>query len=400
MPDFTYVARDRAGKKVQGTLSAGTQRDALAQLSQKLLFPLEVKTAPPARPMFGGRRVSPTLLATFYGQLADLLHSGVPLLRSITVLEKQAKHARFKEIVSDLRAKVEEGHSLSECMQRHPLVFPELAVSIVRAGGEGGFLEEALEQISEFTEKQEDLKGRTMGAVAYPAFLLAVGVLVVTGLMIFLVPRFAGIFERLREKGELPALTEALLWCSELMQNYGLVLLGGLVAGGMAIRYYLKTDPGRLMFDRVLIRIPLAGAVFLNLAVSRFCRVLGTLLKNGVPILKSLEISSDSTGNRVLAQAIRKAAENISSGESLAKPLAASGHFPSNVVEMIAVAEESNSLEKVLVDVADGLDRRTWRQLELVVRLLEPLLLLLLAVAVLLIVLALLLPVIKMSMTM
>jgi type II secretory pathway component PulF len=224
--------------------------------------------------------------------------------------------------------------------------------------------------------------------------------LVVTGLMIFLVPRFAGIFQRLREKGELPALTEALLWCSEMMQNYGLILLGGLVAGGFAIRYYLQTEPGKLMLDRVLIRIPMAGTVFLNLAVSRFCRVLGTLLKNGVPILKSLEISSDSTGNRVLAQAIRKAAENISSGESLAKPLAASGHFPSNVVEMIAVAEESNSLEKVLVDVADGLDRRTWRQLELVVRLLEPLLLLLLAVAVLLIVLALLLPVIKMSMTM
>jgi general secretion pathway protein F/type IV pilus assembly protein PilC len=152
------------------------------------------------------------------------------------------------------------------------------------------------------------------------------------------------------------------------------------------------------LFDSVRTRLPVAGKIMLNLSVARFCRVLGTLLRNGVPILKSLDISADAAGNRVLSAAIREAAENISAGESLAQPLAASGHFPRTVVEMIAVAEESNNLERVLNDIADSLERTTWRQLDLMVRLLEPVMLLLLAGVVLVVVIALLLPVLKMSM--
>jgi len=164
-------------------------------------------------------------------------------------------------------------------------------------------------------------------------------------------------------------------------------------------RLRLATEQGRLWRDGLLLRLPVAGKIFLNLAAARFCRVLGTMLRNGVPILRALEISSDAAGNRLLAAAIRSAAENISAGQSLARPLAACGHFPGAVVEMIAVAEESNSLDRVLVEIADSLDRRTWRQLDLAVRLLEPLMLLVLAVVVLLLAIALLMPVIKMGST-
>ncbi len=400
MPDFTYTARTLTGQKVTGKLSAGTKRDALTQLGQQQLFPLEVvpaKAAGLGLKLGWGRGVSAQVLATTYGQLADLLRSGVPLLRSLKIVLKQSRHAGLTAVFGSIVEQVEEGASLADAMARHPKIFNDLAVSIVRAGGEGGFLEEGLEQVADFTEKQQELKSRTLGAIAYPVFLCVVGVLVVSGLMIFLVPSFEGLFARLRERGELPVVTEWLLWASDTLQNYGIwILLVGLGFGAWAYTQ-AQTEAGRRLVDTIKIRIPIAGAIFLHLAVARFCRVLGTLLHNGVPIIRSLEISSGSTGNVVLAKSIHDAAENISSGQTLSKPLAASGHFPVSVVEMIAVAEEANTLEKVLINIADGLDRRTWRRLDMAVRLLEPMMLLLLAAAVLLIVLALLLPVVKMS---
>jgi type II secretory pathway component PulF len=181
------------------------------------------------------------------------------------------------------------------------------------------------------------------------------------------------------------------------MGSWGLVALFALALAGWYVHGRLATEAGRRAADRWKLRLPVAGKIFLSLAVARFCRVLGTLLRNGVPILRSLEISSAAAGNRVLAKAIGEAAENISSGQSLARPLAASGHFPPEVVEMISVAEESNSLESVLTTIADSLERRTFRRLDLLVRLLEPMMLLILAGVVLVVVIALLLPVLKMS---
>jgi general secretion pathway protein F/type IV pilus assembly protein PilC len=223
------------------------------------------------------------------------------------------------------------------------------------------------------------------------------GTIVVTFLVVFFVPKFAELFGQLREKGELPVLTEGLLWTSDTIRSWGLVIFAVVFLGGMYLRRLLLTEKGRMWRDSWKIRLPGVGKIMLNLAVARFCRVLGTLLHNGVPILKSLEISSDATGNKILGQAVLTAAETISSGQALAGPLAASGHFPPTVVEMIAVAEESNTLDTVLTNIADGLETRTWRQLELFVRLLEPIMLMLLAGAVLCVVLALLLPIVKMS---
>ncbi|HEX2520082.1 MAG TPA: type II secretion system F family protein [Castellaniella sp.] len=400
MPDFAYTARNLTGQKISGRLTADSQHAALAALDQQALFPLEIKADKPASATWRGRRIKAQLVATAYGQLADLLRSGVPLLRSLDVLLKQTSHAGLKAVMQDVRDQVEDGRGMSESMARHPRVFSEMAISMVRAGSEGGFLEEALDRVADFTEKAEDMKSRTLGAIAYPIFLGVVGTLVVTGLMIFAVPKFEGLFARLRERGELPAPTEWLLATSSVMGKWWWVIAIMLVAAFIAARVRLQTDAGRVWQDRIKLKIPGAGMIFLNMAVARFCRVLGTLLKNGVPILKSLEISSDSTGNRVLSMAIRDAADNISSGQSLAAPLAHCKQFPPAVVEMISVAEEANTLDTVLIDIADGLERRTWRQLDLFVRLLEPLMLLVLALAVLMLAVALLLPVIKMSTTM
>ena len=218
-------------------------------------------------------------------------------------------------------------------------------------------------------------------------------------LIIFFVPRFGEMFDSLRDRGELPVLTDWLLAFSNTLREWWLVVLMVLAFLFLLLRYRLQTEAGRRVSDGLKLRIPIAGTIFQNLAVARFCRVLGTLLRNGVPILKSLEISREAAGNRVLSDAISQASENITAGESLAKPLAASGHFPRTVVEMISVAEESNTLDEILVDIADGLENRTSRRLTLLVRLLEPIMLLVLAGAVLFVVIALLLPVIKMSST-
>ena len=399
MPAFDYVARNLEGQRVTGTLSAATEREAIAQLSGNSLFPLQVTPEKPSGISLGGGRVKGQLLATTYSQLGSLIRSGVPLLRSIKILQDQSSNPKLRATLEDVHHRVEEGATLGDAMARHQRVFGELPVSMVRAGGEGGFLEDALERVATFTEQQEDLKSRTAGALAYPVFLAVVGGLILLGLLIFFVPNFSSIFESLERKGELPALTIWLLGLSGFMKKYWYILAA---VAGIVIAFvlqYVKTEDGRYKLDFLKLKTPLIGSVFQSLAVARFCRVLGTLIRNGVPILRSLTISRDACGNKILSDAIEKAADNISSGESLAVPLAKSGHFPRTVVEMISVAEEANTLDDVLVQISDGLEKRTQRQLDLVVKLIEPIMLLLLAGVILVVVIALMLPILKMSST-
>ncbi|MEL7498091.1 MAG: type II secretion system F family protein [Planctomycetota bacterium] len=402
MPNFTYTARNLTGELVSGNMSANTERDVISSLSNQSLFPVKVAVDDPnAKSIsFGGGRVNDQQIAVFYEQLSTLMANGVPMLRSLRILEEQTKIVSFKAALTDVISRVEDGETLSDCFARHPKIFSEIAVNMSRAGAEGGFLEDALTRVAKFTEQQAELKSRTIGALIYPAVLAIIGTTVVSVLLIFFVPKFGAMFDQLRTKGELPAITEWLLSFSNFIQSWG--LLFALVVAVLAImmRVQLNTESGRLMVDRFKLKIPLLGPIFLNLAVSRFCRVLGTLLKNGVPILKGLEISGDAAGNKVLSKAISDATDNITSGESLSVPLGKSGHFPRNVTEMISVAEESNSLDDVLVNISDGLEKQTVRRLDLMVKLIEPLMLMVMAAIVLVVVVALLLPIMKMGQTM
>jgi general secretion pathway protein F/type IV pilus assembly protein PilC len=399
VPEFNYEAMASTGIRSQGTLVAGSEREVMAMLDARGLFPVRIAPTKPLAKSKGGKRVGSRHLATFYAQLADLLHSGVPLLRSIEILERQSTQPALSEVLREVRAKVADGTSLAESMALHPRTFDELAVSMVRAGQEGGFLEDVLRRIADFTEHQEDLKAKVTGAMAYPIFLAVVGFLVLNILVIFFVPRFEPIFEKLRAKDELPLLTEFIVGLSHAMQRYLLIFIAAGVLGFVLFKRWAATESGRLKVDAVRLKVPGAGKIWLSLALSRFTRILGTMLKNGIPILQALRIAKDSTGNKVLALAIEKSAENIKAGDSLAKPLGACEHFPRDVVEMVAVGEESNNLEKVLLDIANALEKRTSRQLELFVRLLEPVMLMVMAVLTLIVVAGLLLPVFKMSQT-
>ena len=405
MPDFTYIARDVSGAKVEGSMSANSEADVINRLSADSLFPVSVKDAAASAGKslemkfeFGGKP-NGQKMAVFYQQLASLLENGVPLIRSLTLLKKQTKNKRLGAALEDVIARVEDGEELADCFRRHDSLFSDMAINMSRAGAEGGFLEDALDRVGTFTEQQADLKAKTVGAMIYPMILASMGTMIVAVLLIFFVPKFATIFESLRADGELPGVTEWLLWFSGFLRGYGLIVL--LVFGVLfaLLKSQLATESGKMLADSIKIKLPLVGPILLSLAVARFCRVLGTLMKNGVPILKGLEISRAAAGNRVLSLAIEKATENVTSGETLSTPLGKSGHFPLEVTEMISVAEESNTLDTVLVTISDQLEKTTMRRLDVAVKLIEPLMLLVMAIVVLFVVVALLLPIMKMGQT-
>lgn len=399
MPDFNYRAKTSTGEISEGVIVAGSHGEALSQLSQRALFPLEVTDPAASKAPFGiklefSARVKTETVADTLTGLSDLLGNGVTLLESLTILAEQAPDKRMGEILHEVRDAVAEGTPLDEALASHPEVFSKLTISLVRAGLEGAFLEEALERVSAFLRKQDEVRGKIVGAMTYPAILGVVGCIVTVILVTVIVPMFEPFFERLERSGVgLPTITVVLLFCSSALVNYGIVTAGVFGAIGFGVQRLVTSERGRRFVDTWKLKIPVMGTIFHDSSVSRFCRVLGTLLRNGVPILRSLDISSASAGNILLEEAIRDSAEHISSGNRLSEPLSASGLIPPHVMAMIRVAEESNSLDDVLIKISDRMDQKTERKLDMLVRLVEPIMLLAIGAVVALIIIGVLLPV-------
>ena len=400
MPDFDYTARELSGKQVTGTLTAGSEKDALAVLQGKSLFPMTIGLSEATRKqaVTGSKRVPGRFLTTFYNQLSDLLRSGVPLLRSLQLLENQTSHPGLKYVVQDIGEQIADGARLNDAMRRHPKAFNSLTVSMVKAGEEGGFLEDVLARVAAFNDHQEELKGKVGGAMVYPLFLLIVGSIIIGVLLVWFVPEFAQIFGRMKEQGKLPWATTTLMSFSEGLQEWWMILVPAIIALIVGTYYHFSENKeAQEWLDRWKLKAPGLGKIVQNLAVARFCRMLGTLLGNGVPILQSLRIAKDASGNVVLSDAIGNAADNVSGGKSLAVPLRASGQFSNEIVEMISIGEEANNLENVLVGIADSLEKYTSRRIDVAVRMLEPILLLFMAAIVTFVIAALLLPILNMS---
>jgi type II secretory pathway component PulF len=401
VPEFSYIARTMSGQDVKGLITADSRTDVMSLLSQKSLFPITVTVArPPLLSLKFRSPVKADLLASTLTQLSDLLTNGVPLLNALDLLSQQAAHEHLREVLADVRGRIAEGKQLHEAMGAHRDVFSELTLSIVRAGTEGAFLEASLQQTAEFLERQEELRAKVKGAMTYPVFLAVAGAIVTIILLVFFVPMFAELFASLERQGTLPVPTVILLWLSDFLGRFGLFVAAALFGVFVLIRRWAASPRGREIVDGFRTKVPVFGPISLNSAVSRFCRILGTLLRNGVPMLKALEISSDSAGNVVLSQAIRKSAENISAGESLSTPLTRCGLFPPGIMAMISIAEEANNLERVLSNIADGIDKKVARQLDTMVRLIEPALLMVMGSMILFVIVAMLLPVFEMSSSM
>ena len=400
MPDFVYTARSLQGDDVTGKLTANTKRDVLDTLARQSLFALTIENAKKGHIelKFLRGRVPNAMIAATLQQLAELLENGVSILSSFQVLIRQAKHPRLKEVLTDIHDRVSDGDSIDSAFAAHPKVFNPLTISIIRAGAEGAFLEDSLKRVSKFLEEANEMKSRIVGAMIYPTILSIVGVTMVFVLLTVFVPKFTPMFEMSEQNGKpLPMTTVSLIEGNKLIMNYWHYAI--IVIGVLAFWIWgqLTTPWGRKLVDRLKLKLPLIGEILLNSSVASLCRVLGTLLANGVPILKSLEISSQSTGNLILTDAVNKAAENVSSGESLSKPLNESGIIPPQVMAMISVAEEANALETVLVNAAETIERQVARKLDTLMRLIEPLMLLAMGVAVLYIIIGLLLPVFDMD---
>jgi general secretion pathway protein F/type IV pilus assembly protein PilC len=385
------------GATVSGVVTAENQPSALRQLDDRALFPLDLREGGQAQRGSLGvrRRAGARHLATFYGQFADLLRAGVPVLRSLELLAKQTTSPLLSEVLLEVREDVSGGDALADSMAKHPQIFTDLQAAMVRAGERGGFLEDVLTRIAQFTERQSELRSKLIGSMIYPSILLTAGTAVVFFVMSFVVPKIRPF---LTGGGrELPALTKVVFGLCDVVTNYGLFVFAGVVLLLLALRPYLRSPAGRRLMDRAKLKIPIVGNIVTLVSVCQFCRILGTLLNSGVPMLSALAVSKESAGNVIISDAIGEASDNVNRGETLSEPLGKSGLFPTDIVDMLAIAEESNNLENVLIQIADANEVRTARSIDIAVRILEPLLLMAMAGMVLLIALALLVPILTIS---
>lgn len=397
VPVFTYKAIDSGGAKTSGSLSAQTRSAALEEVSRKGLVPVSVDEEQAAKTprqglRLGGSRVPQTAIEAFHRELANLLTAGVPMIRALSILRREASHPAARKQWSAIHDDVGGGMPLADAMTKWPRSFPNVYVAMVRAGETGGFLDAVLMQIADFQSRQQNLKSKVRSAFAYPAVLgvLATGVLVF--LLTYFIPRFSSIF--MDFGAALPALTRGIVAISKAVVDYGLLVVLGAVVIAILLRRVLKSPSGRRMAERTILRLPAIGATVARFALVRFCRMLGTLLGAGVPLVTSLRVAREAIGNETLADMVHRAIEQVQQGKSLARSLAGSERlFPASVVEMIAVAEETGRLDTELKRLALVYEEELDRQLRMLVSLAEPVLLFVMAGIVGTIVVGMLLPV-------
>ena len=425
MPKFNYVAMDAKGKETRGNLDAKNQSEALARLQEMNLFPTKVteavqssskgKNSKGAPKRVGGARgkgkkkgveikiplhkipglggVSSKVLCTFTRQLATLIDAGLPLLRGLRVLEKQEKNPTLKETILKLSLSVESGSTFSEALSQHPKIFNRLFVSMVKAGELGGVLEVVLQRLAEFSEKSQRIKGKVIAAMFYPVAVLIVAVAIMAILMVYVIPKFKEIFEDLVGQG-LPAFTQLVLNISDTIQHNFLGVVGWCVGIFILFRLSLRTKTCRLLFDKFKLIVPVFGPVLSKVAISRFTRTLGTLVSSGVPILQSLNIVKETSGNVVVANAVMSVHESVKEGETITAPLEASNIFPPMVISMVDVGEQTGALPEMLMKIADTYDEEVDNAVAAMTSLLEPIMIVFLAVVVGSIVIAMFMPLI------
>lgn len=395
MGEFQYTARSSRGDTVTGTLNAETEAAVLRVLDEKGLFPVAVKNLGGGKDTRQKRRgrIPSRDVGVMYSQLGDLIGSGVPLLRALSSLIKSTVNPSLREILKEIHAAVADGKSLTESMREHSQVFPALHIAMIQAGERASFLEQVLHSMADFLERLDELRSKVTGAMVYPALLTVVGLAVMIGALIFFVPRFEPLLGGVHQSPP----TKLLFALSHLVRGYWYVLIVVIAVGGSSAWSAFNSAHGRRLMERWRFKIPVVGTALKMVAITRFCRILGTMLANGVPMLQALAISKDATGSSLLADRVAEATENVRAGKPLTQPLSVGGLFPEQVLAMISVAEESNQLEKVLLHIAETVERRTNRQVDQAVRLIEPVILCMVAAAIGFLALGLLLPIFTMA---
>jgi len=419
MPSYAFEAANTAGKTQKGTIEADNSEDAIKKIRSQGLFPTAVREQKEAKKAAAAKKklqagakkkkraitiggVNQKQLTLFTRQMSTLQDAGLPLLRSLQILEDQQKPSKLKNVLDDVCEAVSSGSSLSEAFNQHPKVFKRLYVKMVAAGEVGGVLDVVMRRLSEFMEKAQRLKRRIIGAMIYPSVVILIAVAIVTGIMYFVIPKFQEIFADFDI--ELPALTKWLISASQWVagQQDGQKVPGVLwiIMSPFLIFFFFKlvrmTKFGRAVTDVIRIKIPVIGGLIRKTAIARFTRTLGTLVAAGVPILEAITITRDTSGNYVFEKALTKVHDSIREGETFAKPLRESKVCDAIVVNMIDVGEETGDLDSMLMKVADNYDEEVDIAVASLLSLLEPFMVVILGGIVGTIVLALFLPLVSM----
>jgi type IV pilus assembly protein PilC len=371
---YDYKVRDRSGNVIAGTLVADSEGLVLQRLREQGYVPMEVKQK--KRGLgdieFGGKKVKLKQLAIFSRQFATMVNSGLPILRGLAILADQTDNKFLAETLSAVRMDVEQGASLSAAMAKHPKVFNELYVAMIKAGETGGQLDDVMLRLAALLEREVHLRGKIKSAMTYPIAVVGLVILIMSAMLLFVVPQFKTIYGQLG--GSLPMPTQVLLTMSDLLKQYWYIVILASVGARFAFKRYKKTPQGREMVDRLKLRTPVFGPLFHKTALSRFSSIFSMLLRSGVPILQALEIVSDTVNNKIVSKAIADVQSSVKEGESIAKPLSRHPVFPPMVVQMIAVGEETGQVDTMLEKVAAFYDQEVEAAVDALTSLIEPLL--------------------------
>jgi type II secretory pathway component PulF len=417
MSEFAYKALGSDGRESTGTLTADNRSAAMSQIIDRGLHPVSVEEKNgngkangsgggglALGQMFGRRggaeitddsqvgRVSQKSVESFTRELANLLAGGVPLSRALQLLKRESSNASAKFVWGRIHDDIVDGKPLADALARWPKAFSGVYVAMVRAGEAGGFLDLVLGQIAEFRTREQDLRGKVKAAMLYPLVLASLTVVVLIFLLTYFIPKFSTIFSEFGSA--LPALTRGIIAVSNVVKNYGIVVAVVIIVAVVLVRRAAATDAGKRRVERAVLSVPVLGKVVAHFALVRFCRMLGTLLGAGVPLVASLKVAKEAIGNQTLADAVSHAIDEVQRGAPLSRSLASGTKlFPPTVVEMVAVAEETGRLDKELVRLSAAYESDLDRQLRMLVALAEPALLFVMAAVIGTIVVGMLLPV-------
>jgi len=404
MPTFQCTVRDQSGQVKTVVKEAESQAVVARQLREQGFTVAKIKQTRAGAS--GGKKVQGPVrgavklheLSIFCRQFSTMIDAGVSLVRCLSVLQEQATSARLKRITADLQSEVESGNSLSKAMSKYPRVFNNLFIGLVKAGEVGGVLEESLQRLSGFLEKDVEMRRKVKAAMTYPVIVMVVAVLIVVGLVTFIVPKFIDLFKELGVK-EFPPMTAFLVMLSNFLTGGFPVrqIITGVVCmlAVMGFKMFVRTKFGKRVFDRFKLKVPVFGKLNHKIAVARFARTLGTLLVSGVPILQAMETVAGTVDNDILAEAIMHARARIREGERIGDPLRKSGLFPPMVVQMISIGEESGALDAMLTKVAIFYEQEVDAALESLTAAIEPVMIVLLGGIVCFIVVAMFMPMVS-----
>ncbi len=402
MATFAYVGRTRSGAVKKGELSAKTRDEAVDQLRKQSVVVTSLEEKKGGGFDLGkislGSGLTDKDLVVFTRQFGTMINAGLPLVQCLEILSTQSENKVLRETVGEVKTQVEAGSTFSDALRRHPKVFDDLYVNLVHAGEVGGLLDTILTRLAKYIEKAMKLKGQIKSAMIYPSAIMGVAVIVITVLMLFVIPIFAKMFLELSGgKVALPGPTQIVIDISNFFIAYWYVILGAIVGIVIGIKKYYGTVKGRMVIDKLLLKLPVVGDLIRKASVAKFTRTLGTLLASGVPLLDGMTICAKTSGNKVVEETLINARVSISGGKTIADPLAASGVFPKMVTHMIAVGESTGALDAMLGKIADFYEDEVDQAVASLTALLEPMMMVFLGVVIGFIVIAMYLPIFKMA---